>query len=140
MATLAKNKKRTREAQLDLLIDDIPAVAADIIYEGALVGYSAGYGRPLVAGDAYLGLAIAKCDNAAGAAGDKTIRVYKKVAIVVDVTGVDGTDDINKTVYASDDDTFTLTSTGNSAVGKIQRWISSTKCVVLLEAAQHRSI
>jgi hypothetical protein len=37
-------------------------------------------------------------------------------------------------VYASDDDTFTLTSTSNSKIGFVRRHISSTTCLVEFDA------
>ena len=46
----------------------------------------------------------------------------------------------SNTVYASDDDTFTLTSAGNSAIGKVVRWVSGTRCVVYFEGVQVRSL
>ena len=55
------------------------------------------------------------------------------------ISGVAVTD-IGKTVYASDDDTFTTASTSNSAVGKIIRWITGTTCLVAFEATYKRSI
>ena len=52
-----------------------PVVASDIIYEGSMVGdNAAGYGRPLVAGDRFLGHCSEQCDNSSGSAGDKNIR------------------------------------------------------------------
>jgi len=122
-------------------MNDIPAVASDIIYEGAAVGDNAsGYGRPLVAGDTFLGFANEKCDNSDGSAGEKNIKVSKRGAVVLSVTGVTGVGDVGTTVYASDDDTFTLTSTSNTAVGKIARYISGTKVDVEYEADYAQSI
>lgn len=110
-----------------------PVVAADIIYEGAAVGENgAGYARPLVAGDVFLGFAIeADVDNSAGVAGDKNVRVKTKGRIELDVAGANSvTVNDGPLVYASDDDTFTLTATGNSPIGRVSRWISGTRCVV----------
>ena len=59
--------------------------------------------------------------------------------------GVDGIDDEGKTVYAANDNDMTLSSTSNSAVGKIRRylgtaWGGSTVCEVYFEATSQRSI
>lgn len=59
---------------------------------------------------------------------------------MLSVTGVTGVGDVGTTVYASDDDTFTLTSTSNTAVGKIARYISGTKVDVEYEADYAQSI
>jgi len=137
MSTLALNKPRAYE---EGEFNDLPAIVTDIIYEGSAVGLSSGYARPLVAGDAFQGFAVKKCDNSAGAAGDKNVRVRKVGEIEIDVTGVTGVTDVGSTVYASDDDTFTLASTSNSSIGKIVRYVSGTTVVVHFEAAGKRSI
>ncbi len=138
MSTLAKNKVRNYEIG-DL--NDLPVIASDVIYEGAAVGENgSGYFRPLVAGDNFAGFATRKADNSLGSAGDINVNVKPKGRIELDVTGVTAVTDEGSTVYASDDDTFTLSSTNNSAIGKIIRWISGTKCLVKFEAVSFRSI
>ena len=138
MTTLADNKPRAYETGD---FNDLPVIAADIIYEGAAVGENAsGYFRPLVANDDFAGMAVKKADNASGAAGAVNVKVRQKGRITIDVTGVSAVTDEQSTVYASDDNTFTLTSSGNSTIGKIIRWISGTKCVVAFEAVSRRSI
>jgi hypothetical protein len=137
MTTLAADKARAYELGD---IQELPVVATDIIYEGAAVGLSSGYARPLVAADTFLGFAESKVDNSTGAAGDKNVRVRTRGQIVLSVTGVTAVTDVGATVYASDDDTFTLTSTSNTAVGKVARYVSGTTVVVAFEAAYARSI
>jgi hypothetical protein len=119
----------------------IPVKAATDIYEGALVGDDAsGYARGLVAADPFLGIAFRQAINAAGAAGAVNVRLVERGAIEVDVTGVTGVGDVGETVYGSDDGTLTLTSSGNSSVGKVKRHVSGTKCIVAFEAVTARSI
>lgn len=138
MTTLAANKPRDFE-QGD--INELPMIAADIIYEGAAVGDNgSGLARPLVAADPFLGIAIRTADNSAGAASALRVMVRERGAISVPVVGASSADDVGATVYASDDDTFTLTSTSNTAVGKVKRWVSGTTCVVYFEAVQVRSL
>lgn len=137
MTTLAKNSPRAFE---EGIFNELPVVVTDIIYEGAAVGMSSGYARPLVAGDNFAGFAVRKADNSAGAAGAINVKVRQRGRIVVAVTGVTGVTDVGSTVYASDDDTFTLSSTNNSAIGKIIRRVSGTTCVVEFEAVSKRSI
>jgi len=101
-------------------------IAADIVYEGAMVGdNAAGYGRPLTAGDVFVGHAVSKVDNAAGAAGAKTItlrtgRYRMEVALVGLIT------DVGRPVYASDDAVVTFVAPSNSYVGVITRYVSAT--------------
>lgn len=133
MATMAANAARNFVAGDET---EFPVIADDIIYEGAAVGENAaGYSRPLVAGDPFQGFAVAKVDNTAGSAGDKRVTVRRKglvrltVAGAATVTANDGAK-----VYASDDNTFTLTATSNSLIGVVSRWDAPTDCLVHFDA------
>jgi hypothetical protein len=121
-------------------MNDLPVKASTTIYEGAAVGLSSGYARGLVAGDEFQGFATKKADNSSGDAAAINVRVKKKGCIQLPVTGVSGVTDVGDTVYASADGTFTLTSSGNSAIGKIIRYISSTTVVVAFEGVAERSV
>lgn len=137
MTTLASDNPRIYEIGE---FNELPVVASDIIYEGAAIGDSSGNARPLVATDVFQGFAARKADNSSGSAGDVRVKVRQKGFIQLSVTGVTGVADEGSTVYASDDDTFTLTSTGNSSIGKVARFISGTTVLVYFEAAALRSI
>jgi len=127
MATLAADKSRAYELGEH---NDLPVIAADIIYEGSAVGDNgAGYARPLVAGDPFRGFAFAKADNSAGAAGDINVRVRRCGDIVLPIAALAITD-VGKDVYASDDDTFTLTQSTNTRIGKVKRFIATGSGVV----------
>lgn len=110
--------------------NSLPVAATTKIYGGAAVGDSSGNARGLVAGDKFHGFAEEQADNSAGGAGDIKVRVRTSGRIVLPVTGVSGVGDIGKTVYASDDGTFTLTKSTNSPIGRIVRHESSTRVVV----------
>jgi hypothetical protein len=138
MTTLAANKPRAYEIGDTQML---PMIAADIIYEGAAVGDNAsGLARPLVAADPFMGFAKRTADNATGAASAVRVEVKVRGEIVLPVVGAASAADVGEPVYASDDDTFTLTASGNSAIGKVARWVSGTTCVVYFEAVSHRSI
>lgn len=113
-----------------------PAVAATEIFEGVFIGENTlGDGRPLVAGDKFLGINQNYVDNSSGLAGAKVVTVKKKCRIIYDVVGVSAKTVNNRpAVYASADDTLTLTATANSLVGSIIRWISGTTCEIQIEA------
>lgn len=115
----------------------LPA-AAEHIYEGMALGDSSGTARILQAGDVFLGFANEECSNA-GSSG-LTLEILQRGVATLLVTGVTSTDDIGATVYASDSSTFTLSSTGNTSIGKIIKWESATKCRVAFESASRRSI
>ncbi len=137
MTTLANAKPR---AYGDGLFEEYPVVASDIIYEGAAVGENAsGYARPLVAGDVFLGFAQQTVDNSAGAAGAKNVQVRQRGHVQLPIGSLAITANDRVAVYASDDDTFTLTSTANSLIGWVSRFVSSGIGVVEFDAVAVRA-
>jgi hypothetical protein len=141
MATLGADKPRTFEqfgGHPDY--NEIPIIASDTVYAGAAVGESStsGTGRPLVGADNFKGFAIEQCANEGGAASAKNIKLLAKGKVVLTVTGVDNANDEGSTVYASDDDTFTLTSsTGFTSIGKVERVISTSGLALVRFAADY---
>jgi hypothetical protein len=134
MTTLAADTPR--DYQLGEL-EDYPVIASDIIYEGAAVGENgSGYARPLVAADPFLGFATKNVDNSAGAAGAKLVQVRTRGRIKLDISGLAITANDRPVVYASDDNTFTLTSTSNSKIGWVSRWISTGVAIVEFDATK----
>ena len=134
MVTLAADAPR------NVMLGDIqeyPVIADDIIYAGAAVGENgSGYARPLQAGDPFLGFADVKADNAGGAAGDKRVRTRRRGTVRLTVAGATAiTANDGAKVYASDDNTFTLTASTNTLIGTVDRWDGSTDCLVAFDAA-----
>jgi len=127
MATLVIDKARSFELGD---IGAVPVISGDVIYEGAAVGHAAGFARPLVAADSFLGFAETQADNTDGAAGAVNVRVREVGKVQMPVVGVTGVANVGASVYASDDDTFTLTATGNSLIGKITQYVSGTTVIV----------
>lgn len=131
MTTLARNANRVYENDG---LPHYPVIANDIIYEGAAAGDNgSGYVRPLVAGDPFRGFADQKADNTNGSAGDKTVRLRQKGFIQLAISGLAITD-VGKAVYASDDDTFTLTQGSNTLIGYVTRFVSSGIGIVEYQA------
>lgn len=127
MTTLATNKPRNYELGDH---NDLPVITGDIIYEGAAVGINnVGFARPLVAGDVFGGFALSPCDNADGTDGAKNVRVVARGQIALNITGLT-IDDVGKPVYASDDDTFTMTAGSNTQIGAVKRYIANGVGVV----------
>jgi hypothetical protein len=140
MATLSADKSR-KFGISEGPHANLPVIANDCIYQGAAVGDNASGGfRPLVAADVFQGFAFAKADNTGGAASAIDVEVRTEGTVELSVTGVTGIGDQGETVYATDDDTFTLTASGASSIGKIERWITGTTCVVYFQAGFKRSI
>lgn len=140
MATLTKDKIRKFETGSDIDPNDLPVVATDTIFQGAAVGDNgSGFARPLVAADPFFGFCEAQVVNA-GADGDEEVRVVQRGTIELEVTGITGVGDVGETVFASDDDTFTNSAAGNTAIGKVTRFISGTTVMVYFEADQSQSL
>ena len=116
--------------------EDYPVIASDIIYQGAAVGENgSGYARPLVAGDPFLGFAEGTTDNSSGAAGALNCRVKTRGVVRLTVAGATAiTANDRPIVYASDDNTFTLTASTNTPIGRVRRWLASTDCLVEFDA------
>lgn len=131
--TLAANQPRDYGTSYDAAY---PVIASDIIYEGAAVGENAsGYARPLAAADPFLGFATAKVDNSAGAAGAKNVEVRTKGVIKLAISSIAITANDRPAVYASDDNTFTLTATSNSLIGYVLQWLETGYALVEFDAA-----
>ena len=141
MTTLSANLKRRFEFEPLPIFNDVPMVGTDTIFEGAAVGESSSLGlaRPLVAADSFMGFAVEKAINA-GAASAQSVRISERGRVKLSVTGVTSEADHRATVYADDDNAFTLTNSSNSTIGKVARWISGTTCIVAYESVAQRSI
>jgi hypothetical protein len=117
---LSANRELQFYASRELI--DIPVDDNVNIYKGAFVGLdrSTGYARPLAAGDEFLGVAYKQADNTVSghSAGGINVRLHQLIDVVHTLSGV-AVGDIGKDVYASADDTLTLTPTGNSRIGRI---------------------
>ncbi len=125
MTTLAANVARRIDLKGRVL--NPPVIASDIIWGGAAVGDNgSGYARPLVAGDPFLGFANEKVDNSLGAAGDKAVEVWADGYAWLSVSGISGVGNALLPVYASDDDTFTATRSGNSYIGQAVYYDTAT--------------
>lgn len=136
MTTLAANTIRPFEGGNR---NDLPVIAADIIYQGAAVGIvdASGHARPLNAADRFAGFAEAKCDNSAGAAAALNVRVIASGDIQLSVAGAVITD-VGQPVYATDDDTFVFLPTGGVFIGFVKRFVSSGVVVVGFDAANYK--
>jgi hypothetical protein len=121
-------------------IIDLPAVATDILYRGAALEDTSGTADVVSGTGTFIGFAAAKADNSSGAASAIDVGVYPEGEVYLSVAGVTSTDDLGSTVYATDDNTFTLTASGATSIGKISQWVTSTYCWVKFQGAAQRSI
>lgn len=111
------------------------SVAADITYKGGFVGVNpAGYAGPLVPGlTEFAGICTDTCDNSAGAAGAKKVKVRTTGDFEFALSGV-GIDDRGKPVYATDDATLSLTGHALAYVGRIVNKLATDTALVRLRA------
>lgn len=119
-----------------------PVKGSTKIWGGSRIGLDgSGYAIKLAIGGTYGGIAEETADNSGGSDGDISVRVVVDARVEQDVTGVDGPDDVTKTVYAGDDEQVDIADAGTDvAVGKIVQHISGTKCIVRETAVAMRSL
>jgi len=132
MTTLAADSPRDYELGDR---NEIPVIAADIIYEGAAVGVvdASGHARPLTNADRFAGFAEKKADNSAGAAAAVNVRVIKKGSIKLSITGAVITD-VGQPVYATDDNAFQFLPASAVFIGFVRRFVSSGVAIVEFNA------
>jgi len=97
-------------------------MAAVKLFRGAMIFLStAGYAnKPTnTAGEKFLGIALETIDNSAGNAGDKEIHIVRKGLFSPPVTGSPTQASDLQAMYASDDQTTTLTA-NNNFVGRLE--------------------
>lgn len=122
-------------------------VASTTVYQGqalcAALVETAGLVKPF---DNALGLTspffVGFAETSVTQTATSTFRVKVRVrgrVLLTAITGADSADDLGKTVYASNDATFTLTSTNNVAIGKIVGY-SSEGFDVQFEGTQVASV
>ncbi len=115
-------------------ISEYPILGGEVIFEGGAVGIETnGYARSLQAGDKFAGFADEHVDNTHGSDGEKTIRTKYKGTIVLPIPSGVTLPDVGSNLFASDDNTFTTTSSSTPYIGKIRR-ISNGEIIVEFEA------
>lgn len=123
----------------------MPIKASTTIYQNSILGISGAVVRNLVAGDVFAGVALESAVGTAADAGASVLTRYDGVLRNRPVVGAAVTTVPGATVYAASNNwaDITLSSTGNSAIGKVIRWTgvgAATACDIMLEAALERSI
>ena len=111
--------------------NEFPVIAAKIIYEGAAVGLvkASGHAQPLTSSDIFVGFADKKADNSSGSAADINVRVVRKGAVQLAVSGAVITD-VGQPVYAQDDNAFSFVKTSGVFIGFARRFVSSGNMIV----------
>ena len=109
-------------------------VAASIhIYKGGFVGLSStGYAQPLVAGNPFVGIAYEEMDNASGADGDVSVRVYT-LGDFGHALAAAAIADVGRPVFASSDDTLTFNGAANTYVGVVQDLVKTGEIILRID-------
>jgi hypothetical protein len=145
---LSADTPRRYGSGVDPMFLSLPCTSNVTIYEGSAVAESttAGTVKALAASDTvFWGFAHEQVVNASG--GTKRCKVRSKGIIRIPVVGSTAVTDNGVDVYASDDGTFTLTSSTTFVkIGKVVQYVGtvdpagSTTCDVYFEATAVRSI
>lgn len=120
-----------------------PVQASTTIYQGgALTRDAGGEVGPASGAETFAGFAADDADNSSGSAGDINVKVYDRGLVLLTITGLDDNDDIGDVVYATADDTFTLTASNASSIGRVVEIesLSDNTAWVFFEADTARSI
>lgn len=125
MAQLTANQVNTYDC-FPSAFSSVPVTDNVVIYKGSAVGSLSGYGRQLVANDVFLGFAEQHIDNTVTnhASGFLSVPVVTEGIIQCAIASA-AVGDINKAVYLSDGNTFTYTSSGNTLIGRVFRFVSA---------------
>jgi len=118
-------------------INEYPILGGEVIYQGAAIGLevASGYVRSLQAGDKFVGFAEDSIDASNASDGEKSIRVKRRGSVTLELSGAAITD-VGKSLYAVDDNTFTLSSAGSSVyIGQISRHQYDSEIIVDFDSA-----
>jgi len=140
MPQLTADKGRAYKATVEPIFNDLAVAATVNIFEGSAVGIVSGLARQLVAADVFEGFAEEVALNNPGAASAIRVRVRRKGIITASVTGVSAATSLGATVAMSDGDVFTTTTTANTTIGRVARWLGGSNCEIYFQAASIRSI
>lgn len=116
------------------IIADMAVIDDDILYEGSyLEVLAAGHVQPAGVGSSLqgAGLALETVDNAGGAAAAKNIRVQMGCFVEDAITADIG--NIGAPVYASDDQTLTVTAGTNALMGWLVQITGTNRGIVKLK-------
>jgi len=104
------------------------------MYKGALAGLdrATGFVRPLNPTDQFQGIVYCACDNTAGANGDREVTLFTQGDFEFALTGATRTL-IGRCVFATDDNTLTLSGASASYVGQIIDSPATGKIIVRID-------
>lgn len=117
-------------------VNDLTVDTGVTIYEGAFVFAKKADGTAVVASPAISTHAFAGIAIRGATAGNK-VHLKESGKVEMAVTGASAAS-VGAIVYASADDTLTLTASTNVPVGVVHRHVSSTTCIVAFKSSAER--
>ena len=104
----------------------LPMQASVTAYAGGALSIdSDGEVGPLAGSEVFVGFCRKQAVNGA-TAGGTNVDVVVQGEVELTITGMGDNDDIGDIVYATDDNTFTLTASGASAIGRVSQIVNLT--------------
>lgn len=118
-------------------INELPVLGGEKIYQGSAVGASPenGYARSLQPDDKFIGFAEDNIDTINSSDGQKNVRVRKRGSIILEIAGA-SLSDVGKSVYATNDNSFTLSPTNAVYIGQISRFEFDDRVLVDFNSSQ----
>lgn len=133
---MALTSNRDLDHYIDQELRSFQVASSVYVYKGSFVGLnSTGYVRPLLSGDAFVGIAYEEKNNNTGSEGDQSVRVYTLGDFGHTLTGAT-VGDIGRPVFASEEDTLTFNGAGNSYVGIVQDRIASNEIILRIDSGR----
>ena len=135
MAALTADTARTYEAGIAPVINDITAVASTTTYEGSCMELESGLASPYdgTGSTGFAGFALRGIVSTAS--GGEKVRVVSQGVVTLDVVDSSAAS-VGSLVYATDDNTFTVTVADpvTIPIGKVLRHVTGTTCQVYFTA------
>ena len=121
----------------------VPVATTTTIYQGTInfINRTSGADEGYLTGDdngganTFAGIARAKVDNSAGAAGDLTAELYTEGSFVLPGTGFTQSL-VGDVAYATDNNTVTASSGSAVKIGRFVEYISTTKMRVKIDVQE----
>jgi len=114
---LAANREVDRYVDQD--VRSFPVAASAHVFKGSFVELNdTGYAQPLTGSGRVAGLAYEEVDNSSGADGAVEVRVFTQGDFSLPLVGASAAS-IGLAVYASDDETLTLSADGAAFIGYV---------------------
>ena len=133
MVAVTENKTIDAQAKRGLIGGVVNG--GEKLYQGTMCFFDGGFLTGVAGGNQFAGINKNFVDNSAGSDGNEDAERFTEGVFYLSGSGF-SQDDVGVKAYASDNFTVTTTSTGNSLIGKIVAYESTTKVGVKIDVQQ----